>query len=88
MQGGSGAILAMIASLKLNKRQRISYFKARKNRAGVKVVFRKISKLSPEEKQKWILKFRHEKEFRNLKDYIALDMTLIFTAFVLYFYFS
>lgn len=85
MLGGSGSIMAMIASLKLNKRKRISYFVAQKNQKRVVVVYRKISKLSPEERQKWILKYRLQKEERRMKDLAALDFSAMIVLLCLFF---
>lgn len=85
MLGGSGSIMAMIASLKLNNRKRISYFVAQKNQKRVVVVYRKISKLSPEERQKWILKYRLQKEERRMKDLAALDFSAMIVFLCLFF---
>ncbi len=85
MLGGSGSIMAMIASLKLNNRKRISYFVAQKNQKRVVVVYRKISKISPEERRKWILKYRLQKEERRIKDLAALDFSAMIVFLCLFF---
>ena len=85
MLGGSGSIMAMIASLKLNNRKCISYFVAQKNQKRVVVVYRKISKLSPEERRKWILKYRLQKEERRIKDLAALDFSAMIVFLCLFF---